>query len=276
VDRKTIETNRLDGAALTSDAPLRTPLYHQIYLLMRQKITEGSFKDGELLPGEIDLAGLYGVSRITVKRALDELARDGFVSRRRGRGTSVTHAPTESAVRASFEGQLEDLLAMGLETKVKLLDFGFINASDEVTAALGLPPGARVQRSIRVRSSKSGPFSYLTTFVPGDIGERIGRKALAGRPLLAILEDLGVRIAIAEQTISATLADTTTAAALDMAVGGALIQVMRIVQDQDGRPVEFITALYRPDRYQVSMTLSRRDTDSARVWAPRETGYRLS
>lgn len=276
MDRKTIETDRLDGAALASGAPLRTPLYHQIYLLLQQKIADGTFRDGEVLPGELDLAALYGVSRITVKRALDELARDGFVNRQRGRGTTVTFVPPASAVRASFEGQLEDLLAMGLETKVKLLDFGFMAASDDVASSLGLPSGARVQRSIRVRSSKSGPFSYLTTYVPGDIGERIGRKALAGRPLLAILEDLGIDIAVASQTISATLADSTTAPALDMPVGGALIQVTRVVEDQDGRPVEYITALYRPDRYQVSMTLSRRDANSARVWTPRETGYRLS
>lgn len=276
VERKAVPLADLDGGAIQASEPARTPLYHQIYTVLRQKIVEGSLKNGALLPGEMDLAELYGVSRITAKRALDELARDGLVLRERGRGTSVSHAAQAGPMRASFEGQMEDLLAMGLETDVALLEFGYGPATLDVANALALTPGARVQHSVRLRRAQGGPFSHLTTYVPAEIGELYGEKDLASRPLLAILEECGLSVASAEQTITATLADAVTARRLETVVGAALVQVERVVLDTDGRPVEFITALYRPDRYQYRMTLNRSETGTARVWSPQRTGYRLS
>ena len=275
-ERVIVPLERLGSAKIQPGESVRTPLYHQIYLLLRQKINEGIVVSGEILPGEFDLADHYGVSRITVKRALDELARDGFVTRERGRGTSVSQGITPSPLRASFEGQMEDLIAMGLETEVRLLSFDYGPASNEIAKALNLEPGTEVQRSIRLRQSQGVPFSHLTTFVPADIGHKFSAEDLSSKPLLALLEEAGVRVASAEQTISATLADTEIAEHLDLPVGSALLQVSRIVKDKKGRPVEYITALYRPDRYQYRMSLSRRTSDSTKVWSPSASGYKLS
>ncbi len=235
----------------------KTPLYHQIYMVFRQKIVDGTYGFGDLLSGEIEIADEYNVSRITAKRALNELASDGFVTRERGRGTQVCYRPSAAPIESSVDGLLENLLAMGLETKIALLDFAYEPADKEVSASLGLDRGDEVQRAVRVRYLDGEPLSYLTTYVPKDVGVRFNSKDLSKYPLLALLEQAGVKVTAANQTITATLADAAVAENLGVAVGDALLKISRVVFDQDRRPVEYINALYRPDRYQYRMTLSR-------------------
>lgn len=260
----------------SANVALRSPLYHQIYLILRDKILSAEFPHGTVLPGEFDLADMYGVSRITVKRALDELAADGLVTRERGRGTTVTYQGRGPAISAAVEGQLEDLLSMGYETQVRLVDFAYVPAPPEAAAALRCDPGVEVQRAVRTRSKDGVPFSHLTTYVPADIGRSFAAEDMLGKPLLALLEDAGIRVASASQTITATLADHNVAGLLDLDVGSALLKVSRTVVDSIGRPVEFITALYRPDSYCYQMSLSRVSAAGANSWSPRTTGYKLA
>lgn len=250
------------------DARIPTPLYHQIFLILRGQIIEGRLKPGAQVPGEEELARQFNVSRITARRALGELAAEGLVTRGRGKGTHVSardHEPPP--VHGGVEGLIENLMAMGLKTQVELLDFSYEPAAPDVAAALEIAPGEEVQRSVRVRSLADGPFSYLTTYVPADIGRKFGRKELGREPLLGLLEKSGVVIDSAEQTLSATLADTRVAPALKTAIGAPLLRISRIVEDRSGRPVEYIVGLYRPDRYQFRMSLDRVRGGDRNTWS---------
>jgi len=253
--------------AASIDQRLPTPLYHQIYLILRGQIQEGTLAEGALLPGEEDLARQFAVSRITARRALAELAADGLVTRGRGRGTRVTLPRAPMPVHGGVERLIENLVAMGSKTRVALLDFGYEPAPPHAAAALALKPGDEVQRSIRVRSLADGPFSHLTTYVPAPIGRKFSRRDLARQPLLALLERAGIVIGSAEQTISSTLADTRVAPLLETEVGSPLLRISRVVHDTGGQPVEFIIGLYRPDRYQFRMTLDRVRGESRDSWA---------
>lgn len=256
-------TGGLPGSA----APL--PLYHQMYMVLREKLLEGGFDSGRPMPSEHDLAKMFKVSRITVRRALEELEREGMIERHRGRGTFPTRkAAAPTPLRANITGLLENLLAMGLTTEVRLIDFDYVQASSEVASALKVPVGAGVQKAVRVRSIKGRPMSYLTTWVPEDIGRRYGKEDLAARPLLALLEEAGVKVSSAEQTVSARLADAAVAELLKVQIGAPLLSISRIVSDQDDRPVEFIRALYRPDLYEYRMTMARKSDRGASVWEP--------
>ncbi len=257
---------RLPATIATVDSRLPTPLYHQIYLILREQIADGSIGRNATVPGEQELTRLYGVSRVTAKRALDELAAEGLVVRERGRGTRVRSAPPTPPFRASIEGLLENLLVMGLKTKVVLLEFGYVRAPAEAAAALGCTVGQTVQRAVRIRHVDGGPFSHLTTFVPEAIGRTYSRRDLASEPLLSLLERSGIRVSRADQVITAKLADAQAARYLEVAVGAALLKITRIVRDQHSRPVEFITGLYRPDRYQYAMSLSRIQDRSQPLW----------
>src|SRR5580658_6024146 len=103
---------------------LPVPLYHQIYLLLRDEITSGQRPYGTLVPTEQELSRIYGVSRITTRRALDELAQNLLVARKRRVGTRVIFKPPSPPIEASLEQSLESLLTFGRTTKAKLVELG--------------------------------------------------------------------------------------------------------------------------------------------------------
>ncbi|GBF31508.1 HTH-type transcriptional repressor YvoA [bacterium MnTg04] len=262
-------SERFDSTKLPPiDESSPTPLYHQIFLILRDRISDGTYAFESAMPSENEICRIFGVSRITAKRALDELASANLVVRRRGRGTSVSHRTASLPVHYSVEGLFEDLLAMGLKTEVELLSFDYEEAPSHVALALNCEPGAIVQHAIRVRRLEGGPFSYLTTWVPEDVGRSYSKKDVATKPLLVLLERDGVVVSSAEQTITATGADALAAKALAVEIGAPLLRISRVVRDQTERPVEYIVALYRPDRYQFRMDLTRVEGEERKRWSP--------
>lgn len=249
------------------DEKLRTPLYYQIYVLIRDKILSGNYPNGSLIPTEKQLEQTFNVSRITVKRALDELAKEGLVSRQRGRGTMVTFSAPVSSSLGNMDGLLEDMLNIVQETKVHILEFDYVTAAPHVTDALQLPPDAIVQHAVRTRRKDDTPFSYVITYVPKDIGRSFKKSDLKHHPILAMIEKAGVNIARARQTVTATLADGTTGPALDIGIGSPLLKVSRIVYDDNDRPVEYIIIYYWPGLYRINMELSRMQDDGSNFWA---------
>lgn len=254
---------------------LPLPKYHQVYLLLREQLQEGLFAGG--LPGEVALTQQFGVARVTVRRALEQLASEGLILREPGRGTRPIDVPqpgasepAAGAQRAHLTGLLENLVSMSRHTTVKVLEVETVHASAAVASALQLLPGAAVQKAVRVRSTPQGPLSHITTFVPALVAGRMGRRELARKPILVLLEESGVQVGRAEQTISARLADAEVARHLDVAVGSALLAVRRLIHDVDDRPVQWLHGLYRPDRYEYVMQLSRVGDIDAKVWVSKD------
>jgi GntR family transcriptional regulator len=243
------------------------PLYQQIFMILRNRIESGEIRPGERLPGEQELAADLGVSRITCKRALNELAECGLVIRQRGRGTRVLDRATGSVVTASIDGWLENVSIMGESTRVAVLEFGYVPASIDVARALAVEPGTTVQRAVRVRYIEGRPMSYLVTHLPEDIGRRFTADDLGNTALLRLLEKAGVTVSEARQSISATLADPEMAAVLDIPSGSPLLDVRRVVLDQHGRPVESIRVCYRPDVYRLEMSMKRIRSEGGMVWS---------
>ncbi len=241
------------------------PLYQQIFVILQNKILSGELVPGDLVASEQELCEEFGVSRITARRALNELANRGLVDRKRGRGTRVARSPTQP-VRASIDGLLENVGRMGRSTTVQVLRSGTVPAGRETAQALEIEPDAPVVRAVRVRHLGGEPMSYLVTSVPADIGERISGQDMSQVPLLLLLEKAGVPVATARQTITATVADAEVSAALNVPAGAPLIEVRRIVFDTDARAVEYIKILYRPELYQFEMTMHRRSGDKGKVW----------
>jgi len=253
---------------------LPLPRYHQVYLVLREQIVDGRFESAKALPGEHELAGAFGVSRVTMRAALDRLVADGLIERQRGRGTFARAGrQARPAARADLSGLLENLVALGLKTSVRLVELATNPAAPDVAEALGIAPGTPVQKAIRVRSVKGAPLSHITTFVPVAVAA-FDRRALSARPMLALLEDAGVEVASADQTLSAKLADHAVAPLLEVELGAALLAVTRIVYGADGRAVQLLRGLYRPDRYEYRMHLTRSGGDTPRIWISGDRGAR--
>ncbi|WP_245636838.1 GntR family transcriptional regulator [Azospirillum thiophilum] len=240
----------------------------RIYLLLRDRIVAGELPPGSRLPGEPALAAEHAVSRVTVRRALDLLDKEGLVQRKAGSGTFVHDTRTVRPIVADLSNVLSHLIDMGRSTDVKLLSFSYGLPSEAVAASLGLAAGERVQRSVRIRMIDGVPFSYLTTHVPEWIGLTWSEAELAARPLLELIERSGVQAERATQAISATLAGPEAAAALDLEIGSPLLSLTRVVYEPSGRGVEHLHALYRPDRYSFHMDLVRTGSDGERRWSP--------
>jgi len=246
----------------------------QVYLVLRDRILSSAIAPGSRLPTENDLARFHRVSRVTVRRALAELARERLIERKRSSGTRVIYQPSSPPMTADIADVLANLAEMGQRTASKLLAFDYVPASAAVADAFGLEAGEDVQRSVRMRSVDSLPFSYLTAHVPAWIGRTYTKQELAARPLLALLERAGVAIERASQRIGAVLATPETARVLKVKVGSPLTELVRVVYDRDGRGVEHLHALYRPDRYKLEMELVRSGKPSARTWSPVEPAQR--
>ncbi len=251
------------------------PKYHQVYLVLREQLHEGKFSQG--LPGELALMQQFSVARVTVRRALAQLAQEGLISREPGRGTRSlvqrrvqTTDATHKTQQARLTGLLENLVSMGLRTTVKVLSVQRIPAPHDVAMTLHMQDGEWVQKAERVRYTKEGPLSHITTWVPERIARGFGRKELAQKPILMLLEESGVKVGRAQQSISAKLADASMAQHLDIAVGSALLAVNRLIYDTDDQPIQWLHGLYRPDRYEYQMQLSRVGSIDAKVWVSKE------
>lgn len=257
----TIDSMGLSPDLLNPNLP--TPLYHQVYMVLREKIRHGDISHDSMMPGEQELSRCFDVSRITVKRALNDLAAEGLVTRHRGRGTVVTGGSTVPMVKGSFDTLIESLRRMGLETEVELLEVVNVKASDTLAEQLKIPPGSKVQRATRLRKLQGEPFSYLVTYVPREIAARYTIKQLSSTPLLKLLERAGAAPIEAEQWITATGADPLVAKALDVSPGTPLLKIERVMRGAKGVPVQLIHAHYRPDRFQYHVRTQRRRAGSS-------------
>lgn len=275
-------TGGLTGGRLAAGP---VPLYHRLYLVLRQQIEEGRFPADAPLPGEIEISRRHGVSRITVRRTMDMLTAEGFVERLRGRGTFVRAGVRSGlAGRATrhLSGLADNLSSYAAYTTVALHALEELPAPPAIARALGIEPGTPVQRAVRTRGREGVPVSYLVTHVPADLGRTFTRAELEAGSLIRLLERGGRPVDSAQTTITSKLAEGDAAALLKVEVGQPLIATTRLVFDTEGRAIEHLAALYRPDQYEIRLDLARDGSGSSNLWryepdreegsAPRDEG----
>ncbi len=228
-----------------------TPLYFQLSQAMERAITEGTLPVGSKLENELLLAEHYGLSRPTVRRAVQELVDKGLLVRKRGVGTQVI-APH---VRRSVElTSLYDDLARGGEApSTEVLSLERVPASDGVAQELDVPAGDEVVAIRRLRRTRGEPLAIMTNFLL----ERFAptRAELTERGLYQYLRGQGVHLRVAHQRIGARLARADEARLLDEPPRSALLTMERTAFDDKGVPVEYGRHVYRASRYHFETTL---------------------
>lgn len=249
------------------NAALPEPLYHQIFAMLRERILDGSFAPGSSFPSESEIESALCVSRITARRALDELAARGLIIRGQGRRSTVAPYRPRTRLLAGVEGMIENNRRMGDLTTVELLERADVPAGPELLQQLRLKRGELVQRSVRVRSIEGVPFSYAITHLPRRVARLIRAERMSTEPLIELLERAGIVIGRSEQTISARNATSEVARALHVDIGAALLESERVVFDDADRPVEAIQVLYRPDVYRYAVDLRRTQSEEGKIWS---------
>jgi GntR family transcriptional regulator len=231
------------------------PLYHQIFLALRDDIISGRTPFGSAIPTEFELAAKYAVSRITARRALFELADKGFVERKRRTGTRVIFRSPNAPIEANLEHAVEALVAFGRNTRVRVLSLQERPASAEMADTLLIPEGSPVVCAERIRYLNGEPLGHVVSHVPTQFASEITRTALETTPILALIREGGFKISGGKQTVSALAAEPSLAAALDLEPRSVILRIERVVTDANDVPLLRTIAQYRADRYRVSVDL---------------------
>ena len=241
--------------ALTVDRNSPVPLYFQLAGQLEAAIVAGTLAPGSRLENEIQLADRCGLSRPTVRQAIQHLVDRGLLVRKRGVGTQVVQAQVNRPIELT--SLYDDLAAAQRSPRTRVLELVTVPASDEIAKDLGLPPGTDVIRLRRLRLSDAEPLALMTNHLPTDIVDLTSER-LERHGLYEILRAGGVNLRIANQTIGARSATTAEARLLDERRGVPLLTMTRTAFDDKGRAVEYATHVYRASRYTFTLTLVER------------------
>ncbi|MFE4667867.1 GntR family transcriptional regulator [Streptomyces sp. NPDC056716] len=242
-------TVRLD---LSVDRSSPVPLYFQLSQQLEAAIEHGALTPGSLLGNEIELAGRLGLSRPTVRQAIQSLVDKGLLVRRRGVGTQIVHSQVKRPLELS--SLYDDLEAAGQRPATKVLVNTVVAAPAEVAAALGVPEDSDVHHVERLRLAHGEPMAYLCNFLPpGLLDLETGQLEATG--LYRLMRSAGITLHSARQSIGARAATADEAERLGEPAGAPLLTMQRTTFDDTGRAVEYGTHTYRPARYSFEFQL---------------------
>src|SRR6266511_3686679 len=220
--------NRVSGL-IKVDRSSPVPLYFQVAQRLEELIESGEMPPGHQLENEISLADQLGLSRPTMRQAIQRLVDKGLRVRKRGVGTQVAHPPVRRQVELS--SLYDDLERTHRQPRTEVLSFAEVPAPDEVAVALRLPEGAPVMAIERLRYAQDEPLALMHNYLPPGI---------------------------ADQTISARRATPTETRLLHEVRGAPLLAMSRTAYDHSGRAVEYGSHVYRASRYSFELTLVSR------------------
>jgi GntR family transcriptional regulator len=233
-------------------------LYAQVESVLASEITSRSFKAGNRIPTEDNLMARFGVSRITVRRAIQNLVSRGLVEIRRGRGTFVA-APKITQELTQLSGFVEDMHALGRKATARLIDKKIVTASEGVARQLAVAKGTRVMRIQRVRLGDGIPISFDETYLPLEIGKKIITNNLAVHPIFSLLErKYSIPLVEAEYRLEAVAAEPDIAAAMHIEAGSPMFLIERTSYSTAARPVDYEKLYYRGDLIRFVTRLARK------------------
>jgi GntR family transcriptional regulator len=208
---------------------------------------------GDSLDSERTLVERFGVSRVTVRRSLDQLDAEGLIMRVHGSGTYVSDSQLigKTLRLTSFT---DDMRERGLEPSSVVLASDVIHADAALATLLKLDPGADLLRLRRLRLADETPMALEDAFVPLGLFPGIATRDLT-RSLYASFRDYGYQVDRARQQITSVALTAEEAALLDRTRGTPALRVDRVSMDRLGRPLEKVATIYRSDRYHFDITV---------------------
>ncbi len=250
----------IDWAALAPEKDRPAPLYQQLAEAIRDRVHAGALPAGEQLPPERVLAERVGISRMTARQALAELARDGVLEIRHGVGAFVAE-PKLTYDALHLLGFTEETLRFGGAAATRVIEQSIGPAPAAVAAHLALADDEAAVRVMRLRSAQGEPLLLETSWLPAAACPGLERADLGRRSLYDLLEnDYGHRLAEARQTVEAAMADVEAADLLGIAAGMPVLLVEGVTRTVAGWPIEAFTAIYRGDRVRLSLASRREST----------------
>lgn len=204
---------------------------------------------GRRLPSERDLSADWGVARMTLRAAVDELVAEGLLERRHGSGTYIVFSPVLRVL--GLTSFTQDMLARGIEPSSRILDFRTITADDGLAATLRIPVGAPVHWVSRLRLGNAEPVAIESVRIPVAYAPQLTHGDLEGSLYEALSSRYGLVASAASMRIEPLLPDSASAELLGIGQDQACLRLRMVDKDPSGRVVMVATCLYRGDKYQL-------------------------
>jgi len=236
------------------DKSSSVPLYIQIRDILHEQIRSGELAPGVQVPSELELVGRYSVSRMTARKALDELVKASMLYRQRGKGTFVTQNVVSYGLSTmlSFSGTLR---ALGYQVETRVLYQDVILASADVAEKLNLKPGGEVILVRRLRYVDSRPAAIHTSFLDYQVYAPLLKIDLSRESLLESIERAcGMRVAYAKDSVQATLVSGEDMGLLEIPRGSPVLDVEGVAFTEFGQPTRLTKAVYRSDLFRLVVT----------------------
>lgn len=238
---------------LDRNSPL--PLYFQLKQILLENIKSGAWKPGRLIPGEHDLEDQYQVSRTVVRQTLSELVNEGWLERHRGRGTfiaqrSIVHDPARRLDLNEFMEQ------QGFKLGWTLVDWEKVMPSDHVRQELQLKPQEMVMRLRRLRLADGNILGSHTSYLPMDIAPHADEKLFCvGESINYLFSYPNLNSSRIMRTMEAHLADIDDLKFMPIQPNSPILQVERLISQEDGKPIEYLVGRFRGDLFKFRMTI---------------------
>jgi GntR family transcriptional regulator len=249
---RTATAPALAGLDFALDRTTPVPLYHQLAQQLQAAIEHGALAPGDLLGNEVGLSARLGLSRPTVRQAIQCLVDKGLLVRRRGVGTQVVHSRVRRPLELS--SLYDDLEAAGQGPTTQVVRNEVVPAPCDVAAALGVPEGSEVAALERLRRTRGRPVALLRNYLPPSL-LRLDTARLESTGLYRMLRSAGITLHSARQTVGARAATREEAARLEETAGAALLTMERTAFDDSGRAVEYGSHIYPASRYTFDFRL---------------------
>jgi DNA-binding GntR family transcriptional regulator len=229
-----------------------TPLYHQVARELERAITDGRLERGDYLENELVLAEQWQVSRITLRRSIQELVDAGLLVRRRGVGTQVVN---DQLPRVRLVSVYDDLMERGLEPTTEVLRLERRVPAAHVLDQLGLPARSEVVYLERCRYATGKPLAFMRNWLLVDAAGELTVADLESDGLYRLLRARGTWPHCVTRRVSARVADAEQAARFGMAVGDPVLALESRMQDTTGRRVEVSEQVYDGRSYSIEMSI---------------------
>jgi len=241
--------------AIDRSSPL--PLYYQLKRILLRCIQDGYIIPGEAISSETELQERYGVSRITVRRALGDLASEGYISRQPGRGTFVLQPKLQDRSER-LGGFSESLSAQGFEVEWQILQYEMRPAPSSVARKLGVDESQPLLYFRRLVYADSEPIMLATVYINVGEGITFTREELDTDSIYPLLErKYNIVVCRADRTIEATIVLEDEAQLLRVKANTPMLLIRFVIYGHQGQQVAFVKALYRGDRYKYYHTITR-------------------
>ncbi|SDC11191.1 GntR family transcriptional regulator [Terribacillus halophilus] len=232
------------------------PLYYQLEQAIRERIETGTLSAGEMLPPERHFTDSLGISRMTVRHAMQALIEDGLLERKRNKGLFVKVRPFHQSL-AKLTSFSEDMRARGLTPSNRILEWKEIKLSSLAAGKLQKEIGTKAIRIKRLRLADNDPIAVETITSPLEMAENLTENKLK-ESFYAYLEgEMKFTLHRGEQEIEALLADEEMASLLNISPGDAVLRIHRLSYLKDERPFEYVTSTYRADKYTFTSSFYR-------------------